>query len=469
MKILLVKPILEKQRVWHYTPPLGLGYLATAVRNDYDVQILDCINERMDIIEFKSSVEKIKPDVVGFMFYSSEEFVIRESLKVVKEINSNIITVLGGPHPSVMPEETLREIPDTDYIFISEAEIGLPRFLKAVSSSENNKDKIFEDIPGLGWRKGSEIILNPSKVEHNLDALGIPSWDFLGLGRYKRRAPHGVFQKSYPSAPMMATRGCPYTCSYCSAGIISGKKIRKRSPEHIVEEITYLHEKYGIREISFLDDNFTFYNDYAKEICERIIKLNLGMTFNLPNGVRIDSLDEELLLLMKKAGWYSLTLGVESGTQRILNSIRKKLNLNIVKEKLELIHKVGGFTTIGFFMMGFPTEKREEIQNTIDLMFKGKFTFVTFNNFVPLPGTPIYYELKEKNELPEMTWNDTFIGEKVIYSPEGISPDELQNLRWKTLLRFYSKPRTIFNILIRIRFKNLRAIYTRFLAVILKR
>ena len=119
MKILLVKPILEKQRVWHYTPPLGLGYLATAVRKYHDVSIIDCINKRMDISGFKEYIGKEKPDVVGFMFYSSEEYAIRDSLRVVKEIDSNIITLVGGPHPSVMPEETLQEIPGVDFIFFS--------------------------------------------------------------------------------------------------------------------------------------------------------------------------------------------------------------------------------------------------------------------------------------------------------------------------------------------------------------
>jgi len=469
MKVLLVKPILEKQRVWHYTPPLGLGYLATSIREKFDVEILDCINEQIGLLRFRDYVKDKKPDIVGFMFYTSEENSIRASLKAVKEINSDIITVVGGPHPSVMPEETLEQIPETDYIFVSEAEIGFPQFLEVLSDTGKNSNEKLKNIPGLGWRDETGIQINSPGVEHNLDTLGLPSWDLLGLQKYKRRAPHGVFQKQYPSAPMMATRGCPYSCSYCAAGIISGKKIRKRSPEHIIEEIKHLYHKYGIREISFLDDNFTFYKDYAKDVCEKIINLNLDMTFNLPNGVRIDSLDEELLNLMKRAGWYSLTLGIESGNQRILNSIRKKLDLNVVKEKLDLIHRIGGFTTIGFFMMGFPTETRKEIQDTIDLIFNGKFTFVTFNNFVPLPGTPVYYELKEKGELPEMSWNDTFIGEKVIYSPKGISPKGLQDLRWKTLLKFYIKPKTMFNILIRLRLKNLGTVFNRFLAVVLKR
>ena len=468
MKVLLVKPILEKHRIWHYSPPIGLGYLATAIKKDHEVRILDCKNEGIDFSDFREYIVKEKPDVVGFMFFTSEADSIKESIRIIKEIDSNIVTLVGGPHPSCMPEETLKQIPDIDYLFVSEAEIGFPLFLDIISNSHNNKEENFNNVPGLGWRKGNEILINSPKVSKDLDSLGFPSWDILGLKHYSRRAPHGVFQKQYPALPMMATRGCPFPCTYCAAGKISGKKIRKRSPENIIEEIKMLYNDYGIREITFLDDNFTFDGNYAKEISRQIINMNLNITFNNPNGVRIDTLDKELLLLMKRAGWYSLTLGMESGSQRVLDSVKKRQNLEVVRKKLNLIREVG-LDMIGFFMMGFPEETEEDRKMTIDLINKGGFLFVNLANFVPLPGTEIYNDLERKSELPYMRWYDVFTAEKVIYSPKGIIPKELKDIIWKTLLKFYFKPSTFFAILIRIRLKNIMVVFTRFLSVVVKR
>jgi len=468
MEVLLVKSILETKRVWHYSPPLGLGYLATVTRNDHNVHILDCQNERMDFDDLKSYIEEHKPEVVGFLFYSCEEDSIRKSLKIVKEINPEIVTVVGGPHPSCAPEMTLEDIPDVDYIFVSEAEIGFPIFLNTIADTEADKEEKFKEIPGLGWRSGQEIKINSPKVVMDLDTIGFPSWDLLGLKRYTTRAPHGVFQKQYPSAPMFATRGCPFQCTYCAGWNVTGRKLRLRSSEDIIEEIKLLHYDYGIKEITIVDDNFTLNKKFAKEVCRKIIDLNLKLTFNCPNGVRIDSLDRELLTLMKKAGWYSLTLGIESGSQRILDSVKKSLSVDVIWEKLKLIDEIG-FEKVGFFMLGFPTETDEDRKKTVDIIFHGGFTFITFTCFVPFPGTEAYSELQKKGKLPDVKWNDLFAAGKVMYAPQGISTQELRDFRWKTLLKFYLRPRTVFNILIRIRLKNLRIIFRRMLTVVIKK
>ena len=129
MKVLLVKPILEKHRTWHYSPPLGLGYLATAIRKEHDVEILDSINEDMTFERFERLIKEKKPDVVGFMFFTCETDSVVRSLQIIKNVKPDTVTVVGGPHPSCMPQETLERIPEIDYVFVSEGEIGLPLFL----------------------------------------------------------------------------------------------------------------------------------------------------------------------------------------------------------------------------------------------------------------------------------------------------------------------------------------------------
>jgi len=460
MKVLLVKSVLEKRRIWHYSPPLGMGYLATAIRNDHDVSILDCQNENMNLKSFKRYIEINRPDVIGFLYFTSDENSIRQSLKVIREIDSNVVIVVGGPHPSCVPEETLREISEIDFAFISEAEIGFPLFLKTISNSKVNRKEKFKEIPGLVWRDGDDIIVNDRQVTFDLDTLGFPSWDLLGLNNYKGRGPHGVFQKQFPSAPIVATRGCPYQCTFCSVGSVSGRKLRKRSPENIIKEIKMLHDNYGIKEITIEDDNFTFDKNFAKEVCRQIIELDLKLTFNCPNGIRIDAIDRELLILMKKAGWYSLTLGIESGSQKVLDSMKKKLSIDVVMEKLKLIDEIG-FQKVGFFMLGLPGETAEDREKTIDLIFKGGFTFVTFTCFIPFPGTEAFKMLQKEGKLPDVKWNDLFPDANVLYSPDDISIKDLRKLSRRTLLKFYLKPKTAFNILIRIRLNNIKIVLKR--------
>ena len=176
-------------------------------------------------------------------------------------------------------------------------------------------------------------MVNPPIFVETLDEFGMPSWDLLRPDTYPL-APHGGFFKNYPIAPIIITRGCPFSCTYCAGHLISGKKIRHRSIDKVIEEIKVLYYQYGIREIHIEDDNFTFYHDLVYEFCRKLKENHLNISWTCPNGIRLDSLTKELLMAMKGAGLYGISVGVESGSDKILKDMRKSLTKEKIREKL---------------------------------------------------------------------------------------------------------------------------------------
>lgn len=299
-------------------------------------------------------------------------------------------------------------------------------------------------MPSLAFRGKNNIIVNEVKRIDDLDSLGFPAWDLIKPETYPD-APHGSFFKGYPFLPMIITRGCPYSCTFCGAHLLSGKKIRRRSIENVIAEIKFLKEKYGVKEIHIEDDNFTLDKDYVARFCNRLIEEKLDIYWCCPNGIRLDTLDKELLLLMKKSGLYSVSIGIESGSPRILKMVKKSLTPETIKEKVELIDSVG-LKTIGFVMLGFPTETKEDIEQTIDFVCSLKLKRMNFSYLQPFPGTEIYHELLKKGEANKFSWKNCFLF-RANYIPEGMTLEDLKAIRRKGLLRFYMKPRTILGVL----------------------
>ena len=305
MKVLLVKPYNLSD---HIQPSLGLGYLASSVRKDHDVKIVDCIKERVKPRDFHKVLDREKPDIVGIQCYTFDLYNIKEMLKVSKERGAK--TVLGGAHPSAVPDQTMDFFgEDLDYVFKGEAEIGFKRLLDKLSGRVNIS---FEDIPGLVRKENGKVIINENFLQEDLDTLGMPAWDLIKPESYPE-AQHGAFFKKFPIAPIMTTRGCPFSCTFCAGNLISGKVVRKRSVGKILKEIELLYKDHGIREFHIVDDNFTLDRIFAKEFLRNLKKLNLDISWAVPNGVRMDTLDDELLELMKETRQLQPLLLIEPG------------------------------------------------------------------------------------------------------------------------------------------------------------
>jgi len=470
MKILLAKPFNISD---HIQPSLGLGYLATAVRKEHDVEILDCIKEGITLDKIGHEIRKRSPDVVGFQFYTFDREYLKNAFRIVKEIDQDIVTLAGGPHPSAVPEDTLREIGNNlDFAFKGEAEVGLPILLREIEVAKAsvpeklNPEKLAQ-VPGLIWRRDGNVIVNQQVFPENLDALGFPAWDLIRPDRYPE-AQHGAFFENFPIAPIMITRGCPFQCTFCGGSLVTGKKVRFRSVEHVMQEIEMLYRDYGIREFHIIDDNFTIKPDYAKEFCRRLIASGLKISWATPNGVRVETLDEELLHLMKDSGLYLISLGIESGSDRILKLMKKHLDTATVREKIKLIRKVG-IDIAGFFIIGFPGETKEEIRQTIKFSTELDLLRANFFTYLPFPGTESYKELLQSGEIKKVDFNN-FYFMSAPYAPSGITRKELRKLQREAFTKFFFlRPGILLKNLVKIKtFNHFKFLFRRFLRWVMK-
>jgi anaerobic magnesium-protoporphyrin IX monomethyl ester cyclase len=434
MRVLLVKPSNLSD---HIQPSLGLGYLATQIRNEHTVKIVDCIKDRLSGPQLLPVLEGFKPDMVGSQCYSMDLDQVKGILEIVKRHNPSIKTIVGGAHPTAVPDHTIQFLGHDllDFVFVGEGEIGFPKLLRTLETSPNPD---LRDVPGLGWIDQGTLRLNPRAEAQDLDSLGFPAWDLIRPQDYPF-SPHGVVCRNTPIAPIMATRGCPYMCTFCSS---TGTKVRRRSVASVIEEVRLLYHSHGIREFHMVDDNFTLDLDYAKEFLQAVIGSGIRASWATPNGVRLDRLDPELLQLMKQAGFYSIAVGIESGSERIRLKMKKGSSLSKIRRDLAMVQQVGGIDVTGFFILGFPGETRDDIQATLRFSRELPLTRAAFHSFIPLPGAQIWNEMEASGELKRVDWDRYFFWAGA-YAPEGMTHAELKRLHREAFLRFYLRPSII--------------------------
>lgn len=438
--LLLVVPIGKS----HYiVPPVGLGYLATALRKSgFDnVAILDSIKETLDVRKFRERIKILKPKIIGFQVFSSDFSSVRTCSRIIKEVLPDALVVVGGPHVSARGTQSLRDFPDVDFGFQGEAEIGLPLFARRILNSEEIP---FENIPGLIYRDGSEIRATDRVLVEDLDSLGFPAWDLMPPNSYPD-APQGAFYQKFPIAPIASSRGCPYTCAFCGSPVNMGNRLRFRSLESVLSEMDFLYEQYGVREFHFIDDMFNASKKRVIEFCQKLAGKNWDVSYTFPNGLRLNTLDKESLYWMKKTGAYAFTVGIESGSQRILDAMNKKLTLELIREKVNLIAQAG-IEPSGFFLIGFPGETKEDMEKTLAFAKSLPLKRAHFSNFLPLPGTEATRKLIESGEIAEPNWEDLAYSHTP-YSPPGITKDELKAFQRRAFLEFHLRPKILLKML----------------------
>ncbi len=439
MKILLVRPWGVADEI---IPPIGLGYLAGAVRGRHEARILDCLKDdlRPDNIDAALSW---RPDVVGITLFSKDLAIARRYLERVKALLPSAVTLVGGAHPSCAPETIFDVFPDDlDYAFAGEAETTLPVFLDALESGSRD----FDGVAGLIRRVDGAVRMNPTVCPAELDRFSC-AWDMIPPGEYPP-LPHGAFYRGFPIAPVIVTRGCPFHCTFCSGHLISGRRTRSRSVAHVIDEWARLIETHGVREFHIEDDNFTGQRKFVQDFCRAILEKGWKISWTCPNGVRLDTLDEETLSLMKQSGCYILSVGIESGSDRVLKLMRKNLDTRRIREKIALIHGAG-IKISGFFLIGFPGETREEMMRTFRFSRELPLVRATYSYFQPFPSN----EASSSLARVDFAKNDLCL-HHVNYLPEGLTEKEIHRLRRNALLRFYLRPRVLADFIGSIR--NLR-------------
>mgnify|MGYP001434874135 CR=1 FL=1 len=462
-KIVLVVPI---NHTHYLVPPTGLGYLATALRQHdcTNIVILDCVKERLSFAGLRDRFRSWNPQIVGFQIFSYDFDSVVRSIEILKQVSPETIVLIGGAHVSATSDTVLDEISGADFGFAGEGEIGLPMLARRILG---NEEVPLENIPGLIWRNGSSIHANSRAGTEDLDRLGFQAWDLTPPASYDG-SPQGGFYKKFPIAPILTTRGCPYLCTFCGSGVNMGHNLRNRSMGHVMDEMVMLYNDYGVREFHIIDDMFNFYKNRVIEFCQGIKDRNLDISYTFPNGLRLNQLDRETLQMMKDTGAYAFTVGIESGSQRILNTMKKGLTLELIEEKVNLINAVG-LEPSGFFIIGYPGETVDDINATIQFAKRLKLKRAHFSNFLPLPGTEATKRLVENKEIEKPDWGTLFYS-KVSYTPRGITRKQLKQLQRRAFLEFHLRPHILFRILLEIKSaKQLKMIIVRAIDYLFKK
>ncbi|MEM5806803.1 MAG: radical SAM protein [Candidatus Aenigmatarchaeota archaeon] len=411
--------------IWH-TPPLGLAYIAAIlVQEGFEVKILD-LN-----VESKSPLricEEFKPNIVGITCTTP---VLKSTNDLCKNIKNNfpeIITVVGGAHPSSMPKDMLVNNKSIDFIVIGEGEFTTLE----IAENVENENKNFSKIKGIAFREGEKIIITKSReLISNLDSLPFPARELLPIRKYNSH----ICSLKEPEMSIITSRGCPYNCIFCCKKIF-GRVFRARSACNVVDEIEHLVNRYRAREITIVDDNFTLDKERTIEICKEIIQRELDISWFTPNGIRADALDEERIKWMKKSGCHLLFFGVESGSQRIINKIKKGINLKQIENVVELCRKYE--IDVGlFFMIGLPNEKEEDIKKTILFAKKLNPDIAKFGITVPFPGTSLFEELDKKGFIKNYNFEDYSLHSQPVFETEYLSSDEIMKFYKKAYREFY--------------------------------
>ena len=411
MKILFIKPKTDLHVV---IPPVNFLYLAGHLKK-HNVKIIDAHCMKLSDEEIIKKVIDFSPDIIGFGGLSSE---IDFSFKIAKKIRkiSDAKIVFGGVHTTNESTDILNKH-YVDFIFRAESELPFADF---VNSLEKGKD--FHKISNLGYTHKGKNILNEVKL-YDFNLINMPDWDLINLKDY----PKLFINKKTPSAPLFTSRGCPFSCTFCSSFTMNGRGYRERDLDKVIEELKYLQETQGIKEFHIWDENFSLKKERVIEFCDKLIEEKINLVWNCPNGIRVDTLDEEVIRKMKKAGCWALSLAIEFPNQRMLDIVNKKTDIEKIKKIAPLVQKNGIEATL-FFIIGHPEETEEEMYQTIDLSLQIPASRAYFSIYKVLPGSKDY---------------DTYGKEKdrIIFS-EGSK--KVKKIQRKAILKFYLRPKQFF-------------------------
>lgn len=455
MKILLINPplgqtiescqpkILEENL--EYLPPLGLmliaGYLLEKSR--HQVEILDCQVERLNYQKLEDLLKQKNFEAVGITAMTFTIIDVINTAKLIKKLKPQTKIIIGGPHVNVYPEETMK-IKEIDYLILGEGEETIMRLLDNIM----NPAALFK-IKGLVFRQSDKIInTGCNQFFENLDELPFPARELTPYKKY-----FSILTNKRLVTTMFTSRGCPYNCLFCDRPHL-GKVFRARSAVNVVREFAEC-KKLGIEEVFIYDDTFTIDRQRVVDICKGLITLNLKIAWDV--RARVNTVDEELLKLMKKAGCQRIHYGVEAGTNKILKVLRKGINLEMV-EKAFKVTKKAGIQTVAYFMVGSPEETKEDILETLRFAKKIKPDFIHVSITTPFPATDLYYLGLRQGLIKKDYWREFAASPRPDFIPppweEIFTKEELNKLLKKFYQSFYWRPGYILQKIVQLKSLN---------------
>ena len=404
---------------------LGLGYLAAILeKNQYEVDVIDCQVLKLSADGFRSEIAKRNPSIVGI---TSTTLTYKSGLqmaKIAKEVHPNCITIMGGPHVTFWDDKALQECPELDVIVRREGEITLLELAQRVEAG-----KSFDGVLGITYRKNGQIVRTSDRPYiEDLDSLPFPArhlWPMERLREYE------------DVLYLAASRGCTFWCEFCATVRMHGRKFRMRSPKNIVDELEFLNKTYGVSKFTFCDDAFTVDQARTEALCREIINRKLKIQWNC--GTRVDMITKELLAKMKEAGCISVWFGVESGSQHVLDAMKKGISTEQTIKVLGWVRELG-LKPVPNVILGFPGETKKTAWETIKFVEKISPDAMGFYNIAtPFPGTPLYDLVKEKGWL-KVTDFDKYDTATPIFETPWLSMKDLRNLRLQAFHHFYLRP-----------------------------
>lgn len=406
--------------------PLGLAYLASVLeREGHKVKVLDCPTLEYDLKDLEREIKGFSPQVMGITSTTSTIYDAYKVARLTKEISPKAVVVIGGPHVSFTAEQTLRECPFIDVVVRGEGETTTEELITCLEEGQP-----LEEVRGISFRKDEKVVETENRpFIENLDELPFPAYHLLPMDRYKVGRHH--------FANIITSRGCPFSCIFCSSSQLCGKRWRARSPENVIEELKVLKYEYNISEVEFLDDTFTLNSPRAEKICDLMIRENLNLSWSASS--RVNTLTQRLANKMRKAGCHTIYLGIESGSQKILDLIQKGTNLVQVERAVEIL-KGAKINVLGSFIIGIPGETIKSIKKTIKFAKKLNLNFAQFSICTPYPGTKLFDIAREKGFLLTRDWSKYTILDPVMKTP-GILSKELKRWLLKAYLSFYLRPK----------------------------
>ncbi|MDP8235341.1 MAG: radical SAM protein [Candidatus Erginobacter occultus] len=443
MKVMLVNPPwkLDQESVYSQTgaiyPPLGLASMAAVLEREEPgrVEILDAWGLGLGMEKFRDRIEASRPEIIGITAYTTTIVEALEAAKIVRQSLPGSVVVMGGPHPSIHPDEVIA-FSQVDYLIRGEGEYSFAALVKKLSTEEGD----LGEIPGLTRRVEGKIVHHPDPgFVPDLTALPPPDRSKLPMAIY--RPASGAYRRT-PVTSMITSRGCPFNCTFCSKAIF-GSAVRFRTPVQVLAEAEDLIERYQIREIYFADDCFTLDRERTAEICRLFLDRALDLTWTC--STRANLVDRELLGLMKRAGCVSIGYGIETGSPETAHKIKKGITFEQAREAIALT-RAAGIESRGSYIFGFPGETQVNLEETLRAALALNADFVIFNLAIPLPGTELYREAREKGLLlaDGFEMYPLTDGAHVLIRPEGITPEELKNFYNRAYRTYYLRPRYLF-------------------------
>ncbi len=417
-RILLVEPPFYRLYKDTYSLdryPLSLGYLAGAIRKetDWDVMVYNAdfspqsetikgsylagvgfdnyLNNLRDLSrpvwgEIRSTILEYNPTVIGISAKSQNFATVRIVARLAKESGKQITVIVGGPHPSMVGAEVLN-CPDIDVCARGEGEKTIVELLNAIDAQQE-----FDAIRGIAYRNDGQIVESaPREFIKDLDSLPFLHETAPGVLKDYDQYPLTAFRYIF------AIRGCPYNCFFCGSRRIWSRRVRFRSPENVVREIKGL-QKRGLRSVHFDDDTFGVKKQYINDLCNALIRHCPGLKWSCELHVRL--VDEQTISLMKAAGCYSIQIGIESGDNEILKAMRKHITIEEALSACRIV-KEHGIELHAFFMVGFPQETEDTLNDTIAAMKKIKCDQLIYSIFTPYPGTEAFEFCRENGLIDD--------------------------------------------------------------------